>query len=103
MINSRNFKRTEDLTKSEFIDAIKKINNAESVTGVKYSNIEVVNGTIYGIRESTSEPFRISVNALYNALMNVDEINVTTLKPFVNSVQSPALAILIAAHLVMPL
>lgn len=103
MINSRNFKRTEDLTKSEFIDAIKKINNAESVTGVKYSNIEVVNGTICGIRESTSEPFRISVNALYNALMNVDEINVTTLKPFVNSVQSPALAILIAAHLVMPL
>ena len=57
------YKRTGELSESEFIDEIKKISNAESITGVKYSNIEVMNGIISGVRDSTNEPFSIMVSS----------------------------------------
>lgn len=100
--NNKTYRKNGKLSKTEFIDAIAKINNAESITGVKYNNIDVVNGIICGIRESTDEPFSISVDALYNAYSELDVFNTSALKPYVNRVQSPAMAILIEAKLVSP-
>lgn len=100
---NKTYRKTGALSKSEFVDTIAKINNAESVTGVKYNNIEVVNGIICGIRESTNEPFSISADALFNAYCKVDVFNTIALKPYVNGVQSPAMAILIATKLITPI
>lgn len=101
--NNKTFRKNGELSKTAFVDAIAKINNAESVTGVKYNSIDVVNGIICGIRESTNEPFSISADALYNAYCELDIFNTTALKPYVNRVQSPAMAILIASKLVTPI
>lgn len=100
--NTKTYKKTHSVTKTEFIDAIKGINKAESVTGVKYINIELVNGIICGIRESTKEPFGISVDSLFQAFCDIDKFTATALKPYVNRVQSPALAVLISSNLVIP-
>lgn len=94
------YRKNGELSKTEFVDAIAKINYAESITGVKYNDIDVVNGTICGIRESTNEPFYISADALYHAYCEIDIFNTTALKPYVNRVQSPAMAILIASKLI---
>lgn len=101
--NNKTFRKNGELSKTEFVDAITKINNAESVTGVKYNSIDVVNGIICGIRESTNEPFSINADALYNAYCELDIFNTTALKPYVNRVQSPAMAILIASKLISPI
>lgn len=96
------YKRTGELSEAEFIDELKKINNAESITGVKYSNIEVMNGIICGVRDSTNEPFSIMVSSLYKAYCALTIFNTKALEPYVKRVQSPAMAVLIAAKLVSP-
>ena len=96
------YKRTGELSEAEFIDELKKINNAESITGVKYSNIEVMNGIICGVRDSTNEPFSIMVSSLYKAYCELTIFNTKALEPYVKRVQSPAMAVLIAAKLVSP-
>lgn len=100
--NNKTYKKTHSATRTEFIDAIKGVNKAESVTGVQYTNIELVNGIICGIRESTNEPFSISVDSLYKAFCEIDKFTATALKPYVNRVQSPALAVLISSRLIIP-
>ena len=96
------YKRTGELSEAEFIDELKKINNAESITGVKYSNIEVMNGIISEVRDSTKEPFSIMVSSLYKAYCALTIFNTKALEPYVKRVQSPAMAVLIAAKLVSP-
>lgn len=84
------------LTYSEFVDSIGKINCATSITGIVYSNIQIINDKVSGIRESTNKPFDISLKKLYDAYCNVLVFTTAGLKPYVNRVQSPSLAILIA-------
>lgn len=91
-----------NLTYSEFVDSIGQINSATSITGIAYSNIQVTNDKVIGIRESTNKPFSISLKALYDAYCNVLVFTTTDLKPYVDRVQSPSLAILIAIKAVSP-
>lgn len=100
--NNITYKKNHSVNKTEFIDAIKVIDKSVSVTGVQYINIELVNGIICGIRESTKEPFSISLDSLYQAFCEIDKFTATALKPYVNRVQSPALAILISSKLIIP-
>jgi len=90
------FAKRGDFSKEEFIKAISKINSATSVTGMMYSNIRFENGMIIGMRESTLRPFTIKVDKLYNAYKDLKEFTTLSLKPYVDRVQSPSLAILIA-------
>lgn len=100
--NNKTYKKIHSVAKTEFIDVIKGINKAESVTGVPYININLVNGIICGVRESTNEPFSMNVDSLYQAFCELDTFTTTALKPYVNRVQSPALAILISSKLIVP-
>ena len=92
-----------NLTYSEFVDSVCKINCATSITGIVYSNIQVINDKVVGIRESTNKPFGISLNNLYEAYCNVHIFTTAELKPYVDRVQSPSLAILIAIKAVRPM
>lgn len=84
------------LTYEDFCEAIKKITTATSVTGIVYSSIQVTADSVQGIRESTGAPFSIQLKKLYDAYRYVDVFTTTALKPYVDRVQSPSLAILIA-------
>ena len=88
------------ISKQEFIDRIKTIHSAISVRGIKYSNIQLCGLVCKGIRDSTHKPFQISLDKLYEAYKELDVINTTTLKSYVNRAQSPALAILMKVGLV---
>lgn len=88
--------KNENFSKEDFFKAISEINSAKSVTGIAYANIKYENEVISGIRESTSEPFSIIGDNLYKAYLDLNEFTTTSLKPYVNRVQSPSLAILIA-------
>lgn len=91
-----------DLSFEEFCDSIRNINLAESEKGIIYSSIQIIGDKVYGIRESTNVPFSISLPKLYFAYINVPRINTSTLKPYVDRVQSPSLAILKACGAVAP-
>ena len=90
------FARQENFNKDEFIKAIDNISVARSITGVIYTNIRCDNNHITGIRESTHQSFTINLDSLYKAYSELEEFSTTALKPYVNRVQSPSLAILIA-------
>lgn len=92
-----------NLTYSEFVDSIGKINRATSITGIVYSNIQIINDKVVGIRESTNKPFDISLKKLYDAYCNVLVFTTAELKSYVDRVQSPSLAILIAIKAVSPM
>lgn len=92
-----------NLTFSEFVDSIGRINCATSITGIVYSNIQVTNDKVVGIRESTNKPFSISLKGLYDAYCNVTVFTTAELKPYVDRVQSPSLAILVAIKAVSPM
>ena len=99
-VNLTKNEKSRELSKSDFIAAIAKIHDAESTRGRKYTNIQIKNGLIIGTRESTKGVFNISIERLYQAYTDLLRFNTTTLKPYVNGVQSPALAILMAANLI---
>lgn len=84
------------MTFNEFSNAIKSISSAQSVTGINYTNLTVEDDKIVGVRESTNIPFRISLKRLYDAYCEVRVFTTGSLKPYVDRVQSPSLAILIA-------
>ena len=81
----------------EFCSAIKCVSFAQSVTGINYINLSVEDGKIIGVRESTNVPFSISLKRLYDAYCEVEVFTTASLKPYVDRVQSPSLAILIAS------
>lgn len=80
----------------EFTQAIKSISTAQSVTGIVYSKLSLNNNIITGFRESTMVSFNISLERLYEAYSNLSVFNTKSLKPYVDRLQSPSLAILIA-------
>ena len=51
-------------------------------------------GKIVGTRDDTQGSFEIDINKLYDAYNTCETINTSTLKPYVDRVQSPAYAIL---------
>lgn len=79
---------------------ISQVTTAESIKGRHYDGIKVVGKFIIGVRRSTSKSFKINIENLYNAYIELDVVNTTTLRPYVNGVQSPAYAILIKANLI---
>ncbi len=95
-----NYFKLQDLTYTEFFDKIKKIKVAKSVTGIEYKDIEVTNKSISGKRVSNGKLFVISTESLYQAFSELKNFNTTALKPYVNKVQSPAMAILITSGVI---
>ena len=96
-IKNNSFK---NISFEDFRKIIKSINKAKSVNGKTYE-FKVENDKIIGIRHSTMEPFKISLNNLYEAYTNLNEFSTTVLKDFVDRVQSPSLAILKEANLII--
>lgn len=96
------FIKNGDISYSDFVYLIKRINVATSVSGVEYIDIYVEGEKVVGIRQSTGKPFGISLKDLYEAYNNVAVFTTTELKPYVGGVQSPSLAILIAINAVKP-
>ena len=96
------YRKNGRFSKAEFIDSIRKVTEVESIRGAKYLNIKLTDNTISGFRDSTKGSFDIDVNSLYTAYTQLDTFTTTSLKRFVSGVQSPSLAILIAANLILP-
>ena len=71
---------------------ISQVTTAESIKGRHYDNIKVDGKFIIGVRRSTSKSFKINIENLYNAYIELDVVNTKTLKPYVNGVLSPAYA-----------
>lgn len=86
--------KSGNLSSDEFRAAIESIDTATSVTGILYSQIKVTGDTIVGVRDTTKAPFRISLSKLYSAYTNENIFSTSSLKPYVDRVQSPSLAIL---------
>ena len=84
----------QPLNPEEFKQKIQGIKTVKSVRGVVYSQIKICGNEIIGKRESTKEEFCIDLQQLYLAYTNLEHITTTTLKEYVDRVQSPALAIL---------
>lgn len=90
------FTKSHNFNKEEFTEAISKINTATSISGIVYTNIRCDNNLITGIRESTERPFSIKIDSLYKAYKELYVFSTSTLKRYVDRVQSPSMAILIA-------
>ena len=87
------------ISKDGFLKRLRCVHSATSVNGAKYVSIQTNGRVCTGIRESTGSYFTIDVDKLYSAYYELERINTKTLKKYVNSVQSPSLAILIEAKL----
>ncbi|WP_282917805.1 hypothetical protein [Porphyromonas macacae] len=90
-------RRPNKIDKREFLERLRSIRSATSKTEMRYTSIHIENEKVcIGIRESTGKHFKIIIDRLYNAYYELDweEINTTTLKKYVNGVQSPSWAIL---------
>lgn len=92
--------RTGNLSQQEFVVALSKVTAATSLTGIEYTNIAVSGDKIIGKRESTNQPFKISIDKLYNAYKELDVFSTSSLQYFVSRVQSPSMAILIASKVI---
>ena len=89
------------ISKSEFIDKVSIVKEATSKRGIPYKSISCDGNRIRGIRcNGRNNPFAINVDKLYNAYLQLDVINTSTLKSFVPGVQSPAYAILTKINLI---
>lgn len=88
------------MKRDKFISMISQVTTAESIEGSYYDDIKVVGKFIIGVRRSTSKSFKINIENLYSAYMELDVIDTITLKSYVNGVQSPAYAILMRANLI---
>ncbi|MBR3757691.1 MAG: hypothetical protein IKK62_04595 [Bacteroidaceae bacterium] len=88
------------ISKDEFLRKIQNVHYAISVTGKKYSSIQIKGNECSGIREDTGKPFVINIDNLYLAYKELEHINTKSLKKYVDRVQSPSLAILMEAKLI---
>lgn len=100
-------KKPNIIDKSEFLERLRGIRSVTSTSErrVRYTSIHIENEKVcIGIRESTGKHFKIIIDRLYNAYYELKvsgiKINTTTLKKYVNGVQSPSLAILEEMELV---
>ncbi|MDE6795158.1 MAG: hypothetical protein K2J63_07610 [Muribaculaceae bacterium] len=84
------------MDKATFIERIKALNTIKSVNGIEYRIDDVDDKYIEGTRLSTGKSFKIPMNKLYQAYSDLKDtvITTSTLKPYVDRVQSPSLAIL---------
>ena len=84
------------LNKTEFVSQINGLKQATSAHRVLYTDIKITGDTIYGIRQSTKKEFKIKLDKLYEVYIDIEPQHLTTtaLKPYVDRVQSPSLAIL---------
>jgi len=83
-----------------FTCKIAKVEFAVSKSGIEYISIHCDGNMCIGTRKSTNNLFKINLVKLYQAYVECEVINTTTLKPYVDRVQSPSYAILIAAELI---
>lgn len=90
----------EKLAFKDFVERIKLVNCAVGIGDQSYKQISCNNQWYHGIRESTRKEFKISVQRLYEGYLNCTVINTSTLKQYVDRVQSPSYAILKAANLI---
>lgn len=90
----------EKLSFKDFIERIKSVSYAVGIEGQSYKQISCDNQWYHGVRESTQKKFKISVQRLYEGYLNCTVINTSTLKQYVDRVQSPSYAILKAANLI---
>lgn len=88
----------------DFLNRIKKLKTAKSERGTLYTIDLVTDKDIRGYRQSTKKLYHINTQQLYRAFIELKEknknITTTSLKPYVDRVQSPSLAILKAAELI---
>lgn len=88
------------MERSDFISNLKKLGEAESISGVMYRIDSVNDKYIIGTRLSTLKEFKIETYGLYNAYNDIiaGKIPMTTtaLRDYVNRTQSPALAIIMS-------
>lgn len=84
------------MTKEQFVSKIKSLHYVESITGKTYSYLTVSGNYCSGIRESTGKIFKIDLDDLYAAYVNIDkaDLNTANLKKYIDRRQSPGLAIL---------
>lgn len=86
------------MDKVAFIKFVAAQGTVFSVTGVEYRIISVDASLITGIRLSTKKPFEIRTESLYRAYRDFvsqkELLTTKALKPYVDRVQSPSLAIL---------
>lgn len=77
---------------------VKSLDTVYSVRGKEYRILSVDGASIIGTRPAPAEPFEINTERLYEAYTNIVRndlpLTTTTLKPYVDRRQSPALAIL---------
>lgn len=94
---------TNELSEEQFIKKLKSLPKAISVQDkVLYDEFHFDEQYLYGIRHKTNgelSPFKISLVQLHKAYLADNKHNTKSLKPFVNGVQSPALAILLETDL----
>lgn len=88
------------LSFDSFIAEIKKVKYAISKRGAEYVMIHCEGNNCIGIRKNTNKPFDIDLAKLYQAYMECEVINTSTLKNYVDREQSPSYAILMKAGLV---
>ena len=84
------------LTIKEFVEYVSKISAVRSIRGVDYVGIHVSGYVCMGKRQSTGHTFTIYLGNLYLAYIQIepDKWDTKTLKPYLDGVQSPSLAIL---------
>ena len=83
------------MNKKEFKMKLSSINSAISVTGKKYSAIQVYGDSIEFVRENKTKSESISITELFELFTKENSINTTIAKLYISGrVQSPAVAIL---------
>ena len=84
----------------ELISILKKIDKVKSVTGITYRIDSVNERYIVGTRLSTDNEFKIETAGLLKAYNDITAgkipMTTTALRAYVNMVQSPTLAIIMA-------
>ncbi len=83
------------MNKIEFKQKLSRIKTAKSVTGKKYSSIQIFGDSIEFVRENKTKPESISISELFELFTKENSINTTIAKSYISGrVQSPAVAIL---------
>ncbi|MGV0939812.1 hypothetical protein [Empedobacter sp. ULE_I140] len=83
------------MKKDQFLQKLSNINEATSVTGVKYRDIKITGTNIQFIREKKSKPESISIDELYEFHSSGMPINTVVARSYISGrVQSPSVAIL---------
>lgn len=86
----------EKLSFEDFVERVKAVDYAVGIEGQTYRCVSCDDEYYFGIRGTA---FKINLHKLYEAYLTCRLINTSTLKEYVNGVQSPSYAILKKAGL----